>query len=241
MRLKVKILFIFLFVFCLSCQTANSQLEVPNAGFDTKNARKNLIKTFTNKKYGLSLLFLKNSNDKFPFLLDVKLRLDKTGKTADLYTSVLEKEAIEDDAVNYWSPNEELFILHGTKLSIIKSKEILKFFSNPNFEKVDFSKTIKNIDEISVLTDKKNPEFRHHFEKWQDKDSFIFSLSQLNVADLSKTKEKFVEFRYDFTKKNLYRRLNSSDKASSVKFSGIIGKNKKGFIKINEMKDEPDN
>lgn len=189
----------------------------------------------------MSLLFYKKSEQKFPYLLNVKLRLDKTGKTVDLYTRVLDKEAVSDDAVNFWSPDEEFMVLHGQRLAVIASSKVLKFLSKPMNGR---SKSLENVtaqDVIEILTDKKNPRFRLSFKRWQDSASFIFSVNKSDFTNPSKNTAELAEFRYDFVKKNLYRKIDPNDPQSRSKFMGMIGKNKKGFILGGAMKDDPVN
>ena len=231
MKSRLYIFWLVVLLFNVGCQKASSQAELPRPESAPVNNEKNLIATQSNSKYGLSLLFYQNSNEKFPFLLDVQIRVDKTGKSFDLYSLMLEKEAASDDAANFWSPDGEYMVLHGSRLSVIKSSELLKLLSKPEFDSDKFYQNPKNVDFIEILTDKQNPEFRLRFKKWENNASFVFGVSRVDFADRTKTNEEFAEFRYDFAAKKLYRRNLKSNQETSSKFAGITGRNKKGLIR----------
>ena len=237
MKLQLYIFYLIILLLNTGCQKASSQTGLPRTEPTPIKEERNLIATVANSKYGLSLLFYQNSNEKFPFLLDVQMRVDKTKESFDLYSLMLKNQATSDDSANFWSPDEEYLVLPCDGLSVIKSSEILKLFK-PKLDLAQFCRNLKNIDFIEILTDKQNPEFRLRFKKWKNNTSFLFGVSRVNFADRTKTNDEFVEFRYDFASKTLYRKTGRNKEENPYKFAGLLGKNKKGLIRPGSMKNE---
>lgn len=232
-----------IFLFGSNCRKAASQVESNPVQTRIKEAKDVLLQTETNEKYKLSLLFYKIDDDSIPSI-KIKIRNDKTGREIELYTIV--EENLPPAARRFWSPDEEHLLLHHNGLWIYQTAEMAKHLNKKDFSTDEFFRKAKTADSIEILTDKQNSEFRHAFVKWQDKDSFVFKISRQSRKNEATPYEAVGEFRYDFVKRQLYRRtkqdygsLSPDEQKKYTMLSQLLGKNKNGLIAQSDIKSEP--